>query len=366
MLNNELKIKQKNKLTLIIDGNWLWMSRLSVLNNKYNNIINLCHDLKLNIIKSINIVLRQFPEIDNIIFVADGGSWRSQIPIPEFIRRKSETNKKMIIEYKGTRVTNNLIDWDVVWDNYSDFLESLKSCNITVCRENRLEGDDWIWWWTTYLNDNNINTIIWTKDNDLKQLVKINSDRCFTVWWNKDNGLYTDEFDNNENSLDFFFNMEYNTNDELLNTVIKHARGITKINPYNIIVDKILKGDDSDNILPVIVRKSKTNTQKKFRISSKDINYNINIDDYDNVYNYLNNIINQKSYIGRVEDTIDEIMEHFEYNKQLVVLKRESYPEDVLAIFDNYKDYTISTNISEVESKIQAESNKLNGILDII
>lgn len=364
MLNNDNVIK-KNNLTLIVDGNWLWMSRLSVLNSKYNNVIELCNDLKLMITKSINIVLRQFPEIDNIIFVTDGGSWRSQVPIPEFMQKKGEENK-MIIEYKGTRVTNDLIDWDVVWENYAELVTILENCGITVCRENGLEGDDWIYYWTKYLNENNINTIIWTKDNDLKQLVKFNKDKCFTIWWNKDSGVYSAEYDDSDNNMDFFFNTEYNKNEEIFNNVVKHAKEITQIDPYKIIVDKILKGDGSDNILPVIVRKAKTNSQKKFKISTKDIDYSINIDDLNNVKEYFQNLLVQKSYIGRVEDTLDQIMEHFEYNKKLVVLKEESYPEEILEIFNKYKTFTISTNISEVESKLQAKSNKLNGILDII
>ena len=63
----------KSKLTLLIDGNWLLMSRLSVLSNSYVDDFELCQELKLLMIKSINVVLRTFPFIDNIIFCADGG-----------------------------------------------------------------------------------------------------------------------------------------------------------------------------------------------------------------------------------------------------------------------------------------------------
>jgi 5'-3' exonuclease len=62
----------KSKLTLIVDGNWLLMSRLSVLNNRFADEYELNQELKLMLIKSINKVLRLFPVIDNVIFVADG------------------------------------------------------------------------------------------------------------------------------------------------------------------------------------------------------------------------------------------------------------------------------------------------------
>ena len=77
----------KSKLTLIIDGNWLMMSRMSTLNGKYATTESMMQDLKLLMIKSINVVLRTFQSIDNIIFVADGGSWRSKVEVPSFLVR---------------------------------------------------------------------------------------------------------------------------------------------------------------------------------------------------------------------------------------------------------------------------------------
>ena len=64
----------KSKLTLIIDGNWLMMSRLPVLNGRYADDKTLIQEVKLLMIKSINVVLRTFPMVDNIMFVTDGGS----------------------------------------------------------------------------------------------------------------------------------------------------------------------------------------------------------------------------------------------------------------------------------------------------
>ena len=88
--------KKKSKLTLIIDGNWLFLSRMSILVNKFPNERDMMKELKLLMIKSINVVLRTFPLIDNIIFVADGGSWRNKIEIPDFLKSEG-------IEYKGHR-----------------------------------------------------------------------------------------------------------------------------------------------------------------------------------------------------------------------------------------------------------------------
>ena len=159
-----------SKLTLLIDGNWLLMSRLSVLQTRYSDDDKLCKDLKLMMIRSINIVLKQFTEIDNIIFVSDGGSWRNKLPIPDFLEE----------EYKGNRIKDESINWDMIFDAYEDFASKLRAAGITVCKEPNLEGDDWMWYWSEKLNSEGTNVIIWSRDKDLTQLIKINKDSCFS------------------------------------------------------------------------------------------------------------------------------------------------------------------------------------------
>jgi hypothetical protein len=162
------------------------MSRLSVIQNRYLNDYELCHDLKLMMIRSINIVLKQFPNIDNIIFCADGGSWRNKVEVPKFLQSEG-------IEYKGTRVRSEDFNWELLFSSYDDFVATLNNCGITACREIGIEGDDWCYHWSNLLNSQGTNCIIWTKDKDLTQLVKMDKDKCFTVWWNKDSGVITSD-----------------------------------------------------------------------------------------------------------------------------------------------------------------------------
>lgn len=354
----------KSKLTLIIDGNWLLMSRLSVIGGKYIDDLELSHNLKTLMIKSINVVLRKFPSIDNIIFVADGGSWRSNIELPEWLNKhKDEIGQS--VEYKGTRTRSDEINWDMIWTTYEDFMATLQTTGINVCREQMIEGDDWCWWWSTYLNSQNTNCIIWTKDNDLKQLVNMNADKCFTAWWNMDAGIFISEYD--EQDLDFLFNSSFNGNDQLWNDLVKSAKTVTKINPYHIVIDKILKGDGSDNIFPIILRKSKSGSDKKFKISTKDINYDLDINDMNKVREYIHNLVNSKSYVDRIENkTEEDIVDHFVFNRRLIALQENSYPREVLDIFKEYDDYNLCKDTSLAESQIMATANKLTGILNII
>lgn len=347
-------MENKSKLTLIVDGNWLLMSRLSVLNNRYKDELELCQELKLLMLKSMEIVLRQFPSIDNIIFVSDGGSWRNKIQVPKFLEEAG-------IEYKGNREKSDEINWELIFDEFEKFISVLSSTGITVSRENGIEGDDWCWYWSTKLNEENTNCIIWTKDKDLTQLVKTNSDNCFTVWWNKESGLLSENKPDEE--LNFLFNFKYDENELIFKELIKNAKNDSCINPKHIILDKIIRGDLGDNIIPILYRKSKT---KQFRVAAKDIPENLNIHNETEIRQYIHNLLNSKTYLNKVEKDEEDIVQHFIYNVKLVELSKTNYPDNILEIFDKHSSYNVTKDITIAENLIRANSNKLKNVLDFI
>ena len=347
-------MENKSKLTLIVDGNWLLMSRLSVLNNRYKDELELCQELKLLMLKSMEIVLRQFPSIDNIIFVSDGGSWRNKIQVPKFLEEAG-------IEYKGNREKSDEINWELIFDEFEKFISVLSSTGITVSRENGIEGDDWCWYWSTKLNEENTNCIIWTKDKDLTQLVKTNSDNCFTVWWNKESGLLSENKPDEE--LNFLFNFKYDENELIFKELIKNAKNDSCINPKHIILDKIIRGDLGDNIIPILYRKSKT---KQFRVASKDIPENLNIHNETEIRQYIHNLLNSKTYLNKVEKDEEDIVQHFIYNVKLVELSKTNYPDNILEIFNKHSSYNVTKDITIAENLIRANSNKLKNVLDFI
>ena len=349
----------KNKLTLLIDGNWLLMSRLSVLLSKYVDDDKLVRDLKQLVTHSIKLVLKQFPQIDNIMMCVDGGSWRTKIDNSQILDIDGN-----VIEYKGTREKSEDVNWDMIFNAYNELCELYKKYNINVYRELDVEGDDWIWYWSTRLNNEGTNCIIWSKDNDLKQLVNINKDKCFTVWWNKDTGIFAPEHSTDD--FNFLFNIEYDTNAKLFNDIIKN-QPVTQINKNEIVLDKIIRGDKSDNIAPIIIRKPKTPSSKIYRISSKDIDFDLNYNNDEDVVNFITEIFNSKKYHNKIyENSVNDIYKHFLYNKQLVYLDESSYPEYILDLFNQYKDYNVSTDIDSCEAEIIAQNNKLYNILNII
>lgn len=350
----------KSKLTLLIDGNWLLMSRLSAITNNYIDDDELCKNLQLLMIQSIKKVLKKFPLIDNIIFCADGGSWRNDLEIPDCVV-DDEGNP---IKYKGNREKDTNINWELIFKSYENLILQLKSYHINAYKEYLIEGDDLLWWWSNKLNNDNTNCIIWTKDNDLKQLVNINSNKYFTAWWNEYNGMFIEEF--NEDELDFLFNNEFNENDYIFKQITSNIQ-LTKINKNSIIIDKIIRGDKSDNIEPVLYKQT-LNSTRKYRISNKDINYQLDWKNDQLIYEYFNNLLHSKKYTKNVNKNLDNIIEHYKYNRQLVALDKSYYPPEILELFDKL-EYNQSSNLSGIniiENNIRTDINNLNGIIDFI
>lgn len=350
-----MEYANKSKLTLVIDGNWLLMSRLFPLLSK--NRIDyslLTMDLQLLLIRSINIVLRTFPSIDNIIFCSDGGSWRNSLPVPDFIED----------EYKGNRNLDETIDWNVIFDTFGKFSKCLEKSGITVCHEPGVEGDDWCWYWSQKLNKEETNVILWTRDHDVTQLVKTDANGFFTVWWNKDDGIIAEDVTNRE--MNYLFNNMYNDNEKIFESLINASTNIKYINPSSIYVDKIIRGDAGDNVFPIITKQAKT---RVYKVSRKDIDTTLDVFDDNAVENYLANLVEQKQYKGKIDQKdLNNIVEHFKYNKRLVVLDESIYPEDILYIFREYdeKNYNVSKDTTIAESEILAKKNDIEDILETI
>lgn len=360
-------MSKNSKLTLLVDGNWLLMSRLSVLVNNYKDLPELCNELKILMIKSIKIVLKTFPDIDNIIFVSDGGSWRKHIDISDI----EETLKKMIsgdaVGYKETRVyDNDDIDWDFVFNEFNSFMESFDEVGITTCREHHVEGDDWCWYWSKLLNSVGTNVIIWTKDNDLKQLVNTDVNGCFTVWWNKNNGLYKKSVDTDE--INWFFNNEYSVNETILNNLINKSVKATDINPYETVVEKIFMGDTSDNVIPLCMRYAKSLTSdKKFRISKKDLDLSLDITNNETIKDYIKYLFNLGNYNKRlINNDIDIEMKHFNFNKTMVWLDESVYPKEILESMKKHTLNHISCDVSPIEESLQLKQSNIDNTLENI
>lgn len=360
-MDNKIISNEHSDLTLVIDGNWLLMSRLVVLSNTYIGDTQLMmKKIKQLLCRSINSMLHQFPEIDNIIFVADGGSWRDSIEQPESV-------KKYHINYKGQRQKSNNINWDIVWKEYSDFIDMLnKSSNITVTRCFNVEGDDWCWWWSTMLNKDNTNVIIWSADRDLTQLVKTDNNSGFftvTLYTRGKNTILTEqasEINDGYDIIRMFGNPHWQFNSSLLNKIENMCSAVRKINPELVILDKIFRGDVSDNIFPAIKRTSSSG--KEYKMSEKMLyDFNGDVTNDEDISYYINEIYDTKQFKGKTTYTQTDALERALYNRSLVMMNDKYYPSYIIdKIKENGSYYNKTKDISATEQRIDAQSININ------
>ena len=362
-------MSKKSKLTLIVDGNWLLMSRLAVINHTYESDEQMCKELQLLMLKSMNLVVKNFQDIDNIIFVSDGGSWRNNIEIPQFLYNE-KLSEDQSVEYKGQRVLDPNTNWDLVFSYYENFIQILEDQGITTCRKQTIEGDDWCWYWSTKLNEEGTNVIIWSMDKDLTQLVHTDQQNgIFTICWNNKTGLTCEDIgQKDEDPLQFFFNdLNKENNIRILDTITNKSKNVNYIHPKEVVIDKVIRGDKGDNIFPIILKKSNnTESNKQFRVGVKDIDFNLDLHNDNEIKKYIHNVVNSKKYLNKVNKSEENIYEHFKYNYQLVALDEDNYPKDVLDTMNSYVGYNINNDISSILSYVTVKNNNLAAIMNAI
>lgn len=344
-----MKTNNYEKTTLVVDGNWLLMGRQFMLNDQFsmsnpqhvrdtasNNLADL-------MCQSISVCLRAMSGvITNVVFVSDGGSWRKNIEKPKVI---ADT------VYKGTRTFENNTDWNAVWKAMNILTKRLRSFGMTVSNVAGAEGDDWCWWWSRKLNALGENVILWTIDEDIKQLINVNPETgCWTGWYEKRPGLVlpasldpgnTDDTDD----VDFFMNNYQSFRSDAADTLSKIFQ--TKyVNPASIINKKIFVGDNGDNILPAFTY---IKGDKTYKATVKDIGEIINMDkdEYsedtwvDSLPTIYHNIIESKKsrLSGSKMISENDFIEHAIYNRTMVWLDDSQIPDEV------------KTKMSEVEYK---------------
>ena len=322
----------KNKCTLLIDGNWLLISRFSIMRTMFDSNSN---KQELNIAKeklkdmlamSIFTVLQRLPEVDNIILISDGGSWRKNLPVPSQLED---------ITYKGNRSHSSEISWDYVFDAFNEFANNCRECGITTCHELDVEGDDWCWYWSKYLNNQNINCIIWTSDHDLIQLVRENT-YSSVVWYNERSNISTayipesmQDVKPDPEDFDFFLQpIKYKS--PIIESFLNKMNKVNYINPNSIINEKVICGDAGDNIKSVarVVKNNRCYGVGKSEWKKISDKYNINT--IQDLITHLDSVSEAITQIKKFKDVSkDNVQELIKYNIQLVWLDESTIPHEV-------------------------------------
>ena len=357
---------RKNKCTLIVDGNWLLLSRFAVIGNGFDMSMpdtvkeHAQHELQELIAKSITIVLNRFPIIDNVILVTDGGSWRKQLPVPKQLQDTT---------YKGNRSAAKELDWKYIYGALTDLSNQCKDMGITVSNHSSIEGDDWIWYWSRRLNADGISTIIWSSDNDLKQLIQVdNVNGAFTAWYNDRNGIWLDsslhvETPNYIDDLDFFM-QPIKVTSPVLETLKQYSRSTSFITPDSIVMEKVICGDAGDNIKPVA---KSVGGSKTYKVSLKmwnEIKNSLNINTLDDFFSKKQLIIRNIQAIKKFNQcSVDDISEMFDYNIKLVWLHESVIPETIV-MYMNQLEYSV-TDVTYIKSNFRTLCKQNTVVEDI-
>ena len=356
-------MKTLNKCTLIIDGNWLCMSRMSVFNRGFEMDMpeqvkeSSQRELQELMAKSISIVLNRFSIIDNVVIVTDGGSWRKQLPVPQQLQD---------VTYKGNRAPAKELDWKYIYGALTDLSDQCKELGMTVSNHSSIEGDDWVWYWSRRLNADGISCIIWSSDNDLKQLIQTDPDTlAFTAWYNDRNGVWFEPGQNDDeiDMLDFFMK-PMRIKSPLLENLKQFSKTTSYIKPDDIVMEKIICGDAGDNIKSIakIVSGNKT-----YKVSIKmwnEIKSTLNINTLDEFFAAKQAIINEILGIKKFSlCNADDMSEMFDYNIKLVWLHESVIPETII-MYMNQLEYTIA-DTNYIKSNYKTMCKKNNSVEDI-
>ena len=344
-----------NRYTLIVDGNYFLHKTLFISGKiKRKGSLNFIDepekdsDLLANkLATDFAYEVRRFsPILDGIVYCIDSSSWRK-----DYYPTTNALDIASSATYKGTRKKDNTINWKAIYDLHDKFANALKTLGVTVSRVDGAEADDLIFSWSSYLNMNNRNALIFSGDNDLIQLVCNNeANGTNTLYYNKfAKTMYT--FENFENwlstsdvqSVDIFNQpLDLTSNTKLGLTNVLRGIKIKEMNTLEFVFKKILTGDSGDNVSPLYQFK-KTDKSGKIRVFNITDNKAIKIL---NEYEKDNGSINETTFFSpnsisevcsitkqqlKINDrTLDHLIEKYEANRNLMYLHNGALPPSIM------------------------------------
>lgn len=342
---------------IIFDGNYLFYKTMFAikhsLDKKGKPFLSL-KDQRQSFLQKISTdmayAIRQFGNPDRIIFTIDDSSWRKDVKIEE--------NEG----YKSGRSHGDEIDWDSFYKCMNDYAKILENKGIIVSRIEKAEGDDLMYFWSQVFLLKNENTIVITGDKDMHQIVRATKNNYTVIFDNnsKRRSIYAahglqnwlNESKNSEPDVyDMFSQSTYtDSSSDLIENALKKIK-ITEINPIEFILQKILTGDDGDDVPGIFYWPTK-NGKKVNRITPKRA---------DSILNHIRENIDYPLTMKNIEEHVDLLVEGLKKvtkvkeidpekikkklnrNMRLVYLHKEFIPKK---IFEDFKDH-VKQNINK-------------------
>ena len=341
------------KYTLVVDGNYFLHKTLFISGKiKSKGQLNFIDEpqkdsdiLASKLATDFAYEIRRFsPILEGVVYCIDSSSWRKA-----YHEISNELDVAESSSYKGNRKKDNSINWKAIYDLHDKFAESLKSLGITVSRVDGAEADDLIFAWSAYLNMNDRNSLIFSGDNDLIQLVCHNSNDTNTLYYNKfAKTMYSFENfenwlnENTEQTIDIFnqpIDLVSNTK-RSLQSVLKGVK-IKEMDTLEFVFKKILIGDNGDNVSPLHQYK-KTSNDGKTRVYSVTENQAIKVlneyrknDTLTEASFFNNDSVSSicqiaKNILKIHSKTLDQLMEKYRTNRDLMYLHNKVIPPAIM------------------------------------
>lgn len=311
----------------------------------------------------IKTLLLKFPRCENIFFLRDSSSWRKKVKI------NGEYSYK-----KSRKVKNAEIDWNAFEEGIASLIESNK--NFKTIRMEGFEADDLVYLVNEkILNEcpNSLNIIVST-DSDFKQLLQKRT-IIYNPTWRNTRILFSNEFtfdhlelfeSSQENDIGLFkvkqkdslrslfdvSDIGFNsTTEKKLSSVIKNDFEMEVVDSKIGISEKIIKGDDKDNVPSVFSWKGTNDnirrvTQKHvdevfdyFKEENIEIKPKALFENIDIIHKLLETYTKQKM-------NKDELKNAMKTNYILLVLSRKVFPKHLVEEFDKLWDRNFSTTFN--------------------
>ena len=355
------------KHTLMIDGNYFVYSRLYVMPRRKDKQLlesekdqgqfmrKLCIDFASEIRK-------MKPFIDEVVIAVDSKSWRKDF-YPE-------------AEYKGTRKTDDSVNWEAVYRIYDEFRALLAKNGVVIHQTPGAEADDILFARATELNNQGKNCIVWTGDRDLIQLVDYTqATDGYTLWYyNTRRNLlafegFTELLEQSTSDTvspdELLFNLNNSdvSSDEIKGKIkewVKNNRvKIEEIDSRTFIFKKILMGDKSDNINSVVTYTKTMKNGKVRTFSITDKQATKVLAQYEKDYGRFEVeqlfvpecLVQMSDVIYRVigNSTLSAIKEVLKLNIQLMLLHVRTIPEAIMnAMYNDITENNIELDMYKI------------------
>ncbi len=361
------------KRLLLIDGNYMAQRVLGQVNmgDSVNNLITdieqknfraALNNSLVNLYKTFN--NESVNLIDQIIFVADCGSWRKSVEPhrPYYIPVDSD----QVIGYKEQRKAvkeESPINYDNFYKIYSDFVEDIRD-KVVVFKINKLEGDDELLLISNMLKQRNDTiSIVFCTDGDLDQIV---NDKVFLFRNIRSKNCPNGEIVMNLNNYGKIF--EQSAMDALLSGAFDNQyfkqlfsvqigcidgqnkvhrelnRGISIATPFKTALVKSVAGDKKDNIFSLISWKAKIGT-RNYNITEKIITKALDQHGYSlteancqkilsSKENLFNLLLALKEVTKQPDVDLNELARHLKHNLRINMLSVKNIPEELRQEFN--------------------------------